>query len=76
MQFLGAAEVALLLGVSRQRVHQLVSAPGFPDPLERLASGAIWSTEAVASWAQERGRAIHPERLTGAKESTNTTGAP
>lgn len=63
MQLLGAAEVALLLGVSRQRVHQLVSAPGFPPPLERLASGAIWRTADIAAWAEQQGRTTHPERL-------------
>ena len=50
---LGAAEIAALLGVSRQRVTQLTHAPGFPPPVLRLKMGALWDGRAVRDWAAE-----------------------
>lgn len=52
----GAQEIARLLGVSRQRVYQLVTRPDFPDPVVTLAMGNVWSREAVEQWAKARGR--------------------
>src|SRR5579884_1721110 len=54
----GVAEVAAILGVSRQRVHQLIEAGDFPAPEAELSAGKVWSREAVDAW-----RAAHPERL-------------
>lgn len=54
----GAAEVAALLGVTRQRVAQLAaSGAGFPPPEVELAAGRIWTREAIEQWA-----AAHPDR--------------
>ena len=39
---LGAAELGVLLGVSRQRVTQLTGKEWFPAPVTRLAMGAVW----------------------------------
>ena len=50
---LGAAEIAALLGVSRQRVTQLTHSPGFPDPVLRLKMGALWAGQAVRDWAAQ-----------------------
>jgi predicted DNA-binding transcriptional regulator AlpA len=56
---LGVAEIAALLGVTRQRVHQLIAeSSDFPDPEAELAGGRIWSRSAVAAWL-----ATHPERV-------------
>jgi hypothetical protein len=56
---LGAFEIADLLGVSRESVEQLTGTPGFPEPLDELASGHIWSYEAVEAWAKATGRTVH-----------------
>jgi predicted DNA-binding transcriptional regulator AlpA len=57
----GVAEIARMLGVSRQRVHQIIaSEPDFPKPEARLSAGAIWSTKEVESWIRSKGRG--PER--------------
>lgn len=53
---MGVAEVAELLGVSRQRVHQLVAQTGFPEPVAHLAAGLIWERDEVERWARETGR--------------------
>lgn len=53
---LGVAEVAELLGVSRQRVHQLALLPHFPRPEAELSAGKIWSHSAIHAWQVERGR--------------------
>ena len=63
-EFVSAPEVAGILGVTRQRVHQLLSKPGFPEPLFRLGSVPVWSAEAIrafdARWDRKPGR---PARL-------------
>lgn len=55
---MGAAEIGELLGVSRQRVQQLVSRADFPAPAVELAMGKVWRREDVERWATERGRRI------------------
>lgn len=58
---LGVAEIAAMLGVSRQRVHQLIQESGdFPVPEAELAGGRIWARSAVAAWLS-----AHPERVVG-----------
>lgn len=57
----GSYEIGELLGVSRQRVHQLAQKPDFPAPAAVLALGAVWRTSDVRAWAEARGRAIHDE---------------
>lgn len=52
----GTAEIADLLGVSRQRVHQLVSRADFPEPVAKLAAGIIWNRLDVERWARDSGR--------------------
>lgn len=64
---LAAPDVAALLGVSRQRVHQLQSdRADFPAPYARLGSGPIWTRPAIESfgrtWARRPGR---PGRAAG-----------
>ena len=47
-------EVAQILGISRQRVHQLIRAyPDFPEPEAVLAVGRIWKREDIVAWAEE-----------------------
>lgn len=53
LDLVGAAEIAALLGVSRQRVTQLTHAPGFPPPVLRLKMGALWHAQDIRAWAAE-----------------------
>ena len=53
---MGLTEMARLLGVSRQRVHQLTKAKDFPAPVAVLAAGSIWESAAVEEWARQQGR--------------------
>lgn len=50
---MGAAEIGARLGVSRQRVQQIVSRPDFPDPEAVLGMGKVWLAEDVERWIQE-----------------------
>jgi predicted DNA-binding transcriptional regulator AlpA len=50
---MGAAEIADRLGVSRQRVQQLVSSPDFPAPESSLRMGKVWRTEDVEAWIEK-----------------------
>lgn len=57
-RYVGAQEIAQMLGVSRQRVQQLVKREDFPAPVERLAMGAFWRRRDVARWAERTGRSV------------------
>lgn len=56
MNLVGVAEVADLLQVSRQRVHQLAAATGFPKPVAVLSAGLIWHRRDIERWAVSQGR--------------------
>ena len=56
---MGSHEIRVMLGVTRQRVNQLVNQKGFPDPVARLAQGQVWRRRDVERWAQQAGRVIH-----------------
>ena len=44
-------EIAELLGISQQRVHQLVnSREDFPKPEANLAIGRVWRREVIEEW--------------------------
>ncbi len=52
---LGASDVARLLGVSRQRVYQLLGErEDFPRPKVRLSRGSLWRRDEVEAWAGAR----------------------
>lgn len=51
-ELMSAADIAELLGVARQRVHQLRSTRAFPAPLAELRGGAVWDAAAVRKFAQ------------------------
>ena len=52
---MGTAEIAALLGVSRQRVLQLLREPGdFPQPVAVLKMGNVWDAAEVRQWADGR----------------------
>jgi predicted DNA-binding transcriptional regulator AlpA len=48
---LGLSEAAARLGVSKQRLTQLMASyTDFPKPVAELSVGRIWSTEDIDSW--------------------------
>lgn len=51
-ELVGASEVGTILGVSRQRVHQLREQPAFPAPLVEVAMGPLWDARAVEAFAR------------------------
>ena len=62
LRVMGAAEIAERLKVSRQRVYQLTSRKGFPDPVAHLAMGQVWETVDVERWiAEHRPELNEPE---------------
>ena len=58
MDLVGLTEIAEMLGVSRQRVHQLAVTEGFPLPAADLASGRVWERKTIEKWAKATGRTI------------------
>ena len=61
---LGNAELGKLLGVSRQRVSQLVTRDDFPAPRAVLIMGSIWALDDVIGWADRTGRKLDLDSLT------------
>lgn len=55
-QHVGLAEVAEILGVSKQRASQIVKEPGekFPAEVERLRMGPMWSRAEVEQWQKRQ----------------------
>ncbi len=54
-ELMGTAEIAALLGVSRQRVLQLLRDDDeFPRPLAVLSMGKVWLAADVRQWAERR----------------------
>jgi predicted DNA-binding transcriptional regulator AlpA len=48
-----------MLGVSRQRVHQLLASdPDFPAATVVLKAGSVWEREAVEAWTKRNDRPL------------------
>jgi predicted DNA-binding transcriptional regulator AlpA len=45
-------KIAELLGVTKQRAHQLADAEGFPAPVAEDARGRVWSRYEMQAWAK------------------------
>ena len=60
---MGVTEIAALLGVSRQRVNQLITGEAFPAPVSRLAAGPVFTTASIRAfkqrWERQPGRPWH-----------------
>jgi len=55
----GVAEIAAMIGLSRQRIHQLAREdPTFPAPTVVISAGRVWERVAVEDWARRSGRTI------------------
>lgn len=50
---MGTAEIAALLGISRQRVLKLAQREDFPAPLAVLSMGKVWRGSKVRQWVHE-----------------------
>ncbi|MCP4303576.1 MAG: helix-turn-helix domain-containing protein [bacterium] len=56
-ELVGVAEIADILGLSRQRVNRIVQThDDFPEPLAELSAGRIWRAEEIEKWMQRTGR--------------------
>lgn len=52
-ELVSGKEAAEILGVSRQRVHQLANDhPDFPEPVAHLANGKIWLLASIEGFAR------------------------
>lgn len=61
---IGAQEVCDLLGISRQRLHELRRLPGrFPIPSAELAAGPVWTRTTIEEYATKRNRRPGRPRL-------------
>ena len=70
LDLVGVAEVREILGVSRQRVHQIVrDHPDFPEEVADLAAGKIWYRSEIVQWAKQRS-----ERGNVGKEASKSGG--
>jgi hypothetical protein len=57
LDLVGVAEIAEMLGISRQRVDAIVRTHGdFPLPVAELTAGRIWQRRDVEAWARKTGR--------------------
>lgn len=59
MDLLGLAEIASLLGASKQAVaNWKARKANFPKPIAELKSGPVWSRDAVVAWADSEGISV------------------
>jgi hypothetical protein len=57
LDLVGVTEIAELLNVSRQRVHQMIREYlDFPAPVAEITAGKIWERKDVEDWARRSGR--------------------
>lgn len=53
----GVAEIASMLGISRQRVNEIVQTHSeFPRPEAELSAGRVWRRDVIEDWARATGR--------------------
>jgi predicted DNA-binding transcriptional regulator AlpA len=45
-------EIAELLGVTKQRAHQIADEEGFPAPVGREGQSRLWGRREVETWAK------------------------
>ncbi|MEV4642916.1 DNA-binding protein [Actinoplanes sp. NPDC049548] len=50
VRLMGAHEIRIRLGVTRQRTYQITSQLDFPRPVADLAQGKVWLAEDVEAW--------------------------
>jgi hypothetical protein len=58
-ELVGAAEIAELLGITRQRVNAIVRThDDFPRPVAELSAGRVWKRKDIERWARSSGRVL------------------
>jgi len=57
---MGVHELSTHLGVTRQRLHQLRSNPGFPPPLITLHATPVWHRPRIDRWLASWSRTPGP----------------
>lgn len=55
----GIAEIAELMGVTRQYVWQLSKRKDFPEPAYVLTAGHFWWLDDIQAWADRKGYTLH-----------------
>lgn len=53
-----------MLGLSHTRVVNLAAQPDFPEPLDTLSMGIVWSMPDIIAWAERNGRTLNFDALT------------
>ena len=54
LRLVGAGEIRIMLGgVSKQRVYQITTRKGFPEPVATLRQGKVWRAEDVERWIRD-----------------------
>ena len=52
MRTIRVVEIAELLGVTKQRAHQLAAEDEFPAPVTQDGRGRLWDRREVTAWAK------------------------
>lgn len=69
-ELVGVAEISEMLGVSRQRVHQIAGEhDDFPLPVAELTAGRIWRRKDIEGWLNN-----HPQRPPGRPAKRDSQG--
>jgi prophage regulatory protein len=60
LDLVGSAEIAEMLGVSKQRVNQMAADPNypFPRPVAQLRAGRVWRRSDIMDWARQHRREL------------------
>lgn len=64
-ELLSGSDIALRLGITRQRVHQLASRGRFPKPLVAFGTVTVWRWGDISDWASVQGRRVHKRKRAG-----------
>jgi hypothetical protein len=72
----GAAELAAVLGVSKQRVSELAGTTHFPRPLAELKAGPVWDSSSIGNflrtWRRTPGRPPKMASVSGKSRARRT----
>jgi predicted DNA-binding transcriptional regulator AlpA len=55
---LSVQDIAEVLGISRQRVHELTKQKGFPKPVDDRPGRRRWARSSIERWAEKTGRSV------------------
>lgn len=54
LRLVGAGEIRIMLGgVSKQRLYQITTRKGLPEPVATLLQGKVWRAEDVERWIRD-----------------------